>query len=44
MIKWKLGTEGTLSTISDSDYLVDTINNEIIITDLILSDVLPYTE
>lgn len=44
MIKCKLGTEGTLSTISDSDYLVDTTNNEIIITDLILSDVLSYTE
>lgn len=42
-IKWKLGEEGTLHTLSSSDYTVDTTNNKITINNLTLSNVLAYT-
>lgn len=41
-IKWKVGEEGTLNTISSSDYTIDTTNDTITITNLILSNVLSY--
>lgn len=43
-LKWKLGADGTWNTISSSNYSIDTTNNEITISDLILSGVLPYTQ
>ena len=43
-IQWKLGTDGELNTLSSDDYSIDTTNNEITITNLLLSDVIPYTQ
>lgn len=43
-IKWKLGEDGALNTLTTSDYTVDTTNDKITITNLLLSDVLPYTD
>lgn len=42
-IKWKMGENGTLTTLATSDYSIDTENNKITISNLILSNVLPYT-
>lgn len=42
-IKWKLGEEGTLHTLSSSDYTIDTTNNKITISNLTLSNILAYT-
>ena len=41
-IKWKVGEQGTLNTISSSDYTMDTTNDTITITNLVLSNVLSY--
>lgn len=41
-IKWKVGEQGTLNTISSSDYTIDTTNDTITITNLILSNVFSY--
>ena len=41
-IKWKVGEQGTLNTISSSDYTIDTTNDTITITNLVLSNVLSY--
>lgn len=43
-LQWKLGSDGTLKGISDEDYSIDTTNNEITIYNLLLEDVLPYTQ
>ena len=43
-LKWKKGSDGTWNTISSSDYSLDTSNNEITISDLLLSGILPYTQ
>lgn len=43
-IQWKLGENGALNTLSASDYSIDTNNDKIVISNLLLSDVLPYTE
>jgi hypothetical protein len=43
-IQWKLGENGVLNTLSASDYSIDTNNDKIVISNLLLSDVLPYTE
>lgn len=43
-LKWKLGADGTLNAISSSNYSIDTTNKEITISDLILNNVLPYTQ
>ena len=43
-LKWKLGANGTLNTISSSNYSIDTANKEITISNLTLSNVLPYTQ
>jgi hypothetical protein len=43
-LKWKLGADGTLNTISSSNYSIDTTNKEITISNLTLSNVLPYTQ
>lgn len=43
-IKWKMGENGTLNTITASDYTIDTTNNIITITNLLLSNMLPYTD
>lgn len=43
-LKWKLGADGTLNAISSSNYSVDTDNKEITISNLTLSNVLPYTQ
>lgn len=42
-IKWKLGEEGTLHTLSSSDYTIDATNNKITISNLTLSNILAYT-
>ena len=42
-IKWKLGADGTLNTLTTSDYTIDTENDKITISNLILENVLPYT-
>lgn len=41
-IKWKVGEQGTLNTISSSDYTIDNTNDTITITNLVLSNVLSY--
>lgn len=41
-IKWKVGEQGALNTISSSDYTIDTTNDTITITNLVLSNVLSY--
>ncbi len=43
-IKWKLGADGTLNTLTTSDYTIDAENNKITISNLILENILPYTE
>lgn len=43
-LKWKLGENGTLNTISSSNYSINTANKEITVKDLTLSNVLPYTQ
>lgn len=43
-LKWKLGADGTLNAISSSNYSIDTTNKEITISNLTLSNVLPYTQ
>lgn len=43
-IQWKIGEQGTLNTLSSEDYTIDTENDLIIIADLLLSNVLPYTD
>lgn len=43
-LKWKLGENGTLNTISSSNYSINTANKEITISNLTLSNVLPYTQ
>lgn len=42
-IQWKLGADGTLKTISSSNYTIDSANNKIIISNLVLENVLSYT-
>ena len=42
-IKWKLGTDGTLNTLTTSDYTIDIENDKITISNLVLENVLPYT-
>lgn len=42
-IQWKLGADGTLKTISSSNYTIDSANNKINISNLVLENVLPYT-
>lgn len=42
-IKWKLGADGTLNTLTTSDYTIDTENDKITISNLVLENVLPYT-
>lgn len=44
ILQWKMGADGELNTISSDDYSIDTANNEITISDLLLEDLLPYTE
>lgn len=41
-IKWKMGEDGQLNTISSSDYTIDTSNNTITISNLTLQDALNY--
>lgn len=41
-IRWKLNEDGALTTLSSSDYIIDEVNNTIVISDLVLYDVLPY--
>ena len=41
-IQWKCGTDGEIQTLTTSDYSIDTINNKIIIKNLLLSNVLDY--
>lgn len=43
-LQWKLGSDGTLKEISDENYSINTTNNEITIYNLLLEDVLPYTQ
>ena len=43
-IQWKIGEEGTLNTLSSEDYTIDTENDLIIISNLLLSNALPYTD
>lgn len=43
-IQWKIGEEGTLNTLSSEDYTIDTENDLITISNLLLSNVLPYTD
>lgn len=43
-ISWKCGAEGTLNTLTSDDYTINEFSNTITITNLTLSDVLPYTE
>lgn len=43
-IKWKVGTDGQLNTLTTSDYTIDAENNKITISNLVLENVLPYTE
>lgn len=42
IIKWKLN-DNDWNTLTDSDYIIDETNNKIIINNLKLEDVLPYT-
>lgn len=44
ILQWKLGSDGTLNEISNSDYSIDTTNNEITIYNLFLEDMIPYTQ
>lgn len=41
-IKWKKGEDGQENTLSTSDYTVDTQNNKITISNLTLTDAIPY--
>ncbi len=43
-LQWKLGVDGELKTLSSDDYTIDTERNEITINNLLLNDVLPYTQ
>lgn len=43
-IQWKCGENGELYTITAENYTLDSENNRITISNLTLSDVLPYTE
>lgn len=43
-IQWKLGADGELNTLSSNDYSIDEENNVINIYNLLLSDILPYTQ
>lgn len=43
-IQWKIGEQGTLNTLSSEDYTIDTENDLITISNLLLSNVLPYTD
>lgn len=43
-IRWKKGEDGVLNTISASDYTIDTTNNKIIITNLILTNAISYQD
>ena len=43
-IKWKKGESGTPVTLSASDYTIDTTNNIITISNLTLTDAIPYTD
>lgn len=43
-IKWKLGADGELNTLTTDDYTIDAENNKITISNLVLENVLPYTE
>lgn len=43
-ISWKCGAEGVLNTLTSNDYTINEFDNIITITNLTLSDVLPYTE
>lgn len=43
-LKWKLGANGTLNTISSSNYSINNTTKEITIDDLTLNNVLPYTQ
>jgi len=43
-LQWKLGSDGTLKGISDEDYSIDTTNNEITISNLLLENIIPYTQ
>ena len=41
-IKWKIGEDGQENTLSSSDYTIDTQNNRITISNLTLTDAIPY--
>lgn len=43
-IQWKIGEQGTLNTLSSEDYTIDTENDLITISNLLLSNVLPYAD
>ena len=43
-IQWKCGENGELNTLTAENYTLDTENNRIIISNLTLSDILPYTQ
>lgn len=44
VIKYKMGANGTLRTLSADDYILDTTNRKITINNLVLEDTLVYTE
>ena len=44
VIKYKMGSNGTLRTLSADDYTLDTTNKKITINNLVLEDTLVYTE
>ena len=44
IIQYKMGSNGTLRTLTTDDYTLDTTNNKITITNLVLTDTLVYTK
>lgn len=44
VIQYKMGANGTLRTLTTDDYTLDTTNNKITITNLVLTDTLVYTK
>lgn len=44
VIQYKMGSNGTLRTLTTDDYTLDTTNNKITITNLVLTDTLAYTK
>lgn len=43
-IKWKLGEDGQLNTLTSSDYTIDTENDKIYIYNYEINNILPYTD